>query len=177
VGNPRPGDPGPDRDAGDVDRLDQALQELRHATYGFYGAQLRAGLLRELGWTLAPVHYRLLRVVEATEPLRPTIGDVAETLLTDKARASRLVDQAATAGLVRRTTGRLDRRRREVELTDHGRSYMADARRLRRERLRQVVSGWPEADVAALASLLGRFNDALQADAPEMVVERPPRFD
>jgi DNA-binding MarR family transcriptional regulator len=163
-----------------VEPLDAALERLRHATSGFYGAELRAWLLAELGWELAPVHYRLLRIVEATEPQRPTVTEIGDALLTDKARASRLVDEVVRAGLVARRVGRLDRRRREVELSERGRDVMARARDVRHRWLHEALAGWPEAEVGRLADLLGRFNDTLRAgpaaDRPPMVVEGPREF-
>lgn len=65
--------------------LDRALEEMRHATFGFYGSRLRAGLLTNASWTWTLMHYRLVRTVEATEPLRPTVDELAAALLTDKA--------------------------------------------------------------------------------------------
>ncbi len=149
-----------------IGRLDHALEELRHATFGFYGSAPRASLLQQVSWEWSPVHYRLLRTVEATEPMRPTVTELALVLLTDKARASRLVDQVQGAGLVERRVGRLDRRRREVELREAGRAVLADARRVRLDSLRTVLGDWPEPDLTELVDLLDRFNSSVR-DASE----------
>ena len=124
-------------------RLDSAVEELRHATYGLYGPHLRERLLRRLGWEWSPVHYRLLRVVEGTDPVRPTIGEIGAALMVDKARASRLVGHLREAGLLSQAEGRLDRRRREVVLTDAGRAVLADARRLRMELQAEALASGP----------------------------------
>jgi DNA-binding MarR family transcriptional regulator len=114
-------------------QIDAAVEELRHASYGLFGPELRGRLLERLGWEWSPIHYRVLRIVEGTDPMRPTVGEVAAGMLVDKARATRLVGQLREAGLVTNTVGRLDRRRREVKLTGAGRELLAEARRLRLE--------------------------------------------
>lgn len=154
-----------DRDAA-VLGLDHALEELRHATFGFYGPALRLHVQAETAWPWSAPHYRLLRAVEATAPLRPTVTELGAALLVDKARASRLVSQLQADGLVRRVTGRLDRRRREVELTDAGSDALADATRLRHRFVADVLAGWAAADVATLASLLERFNEGVRDHGP-----------
>lgn len=145
-----------------MDRIDAAVEELRHATYGLFGPGLRARLLEQLGWRWSPVHYRVLRVVEGTDPMRPTMAEVAAALLVDKARASRLVGQLREAGLVTSAVGRLDHRRREVELTASGRELLAEARRLRLEFFGQALHDWNDTDVDALASLIDRFNASIR---------------
>lgn len=65
-----------------------------------------------------------------------------------------------------RRVGRLDRRRREIELTDAGRVALAEVRRVRLDHLRQLLSGWPDTDLARLHELLGRFNASVR-DVPE----------
>jgi len=150
--------------------LDHVLGELRFATFGFYGSRLRTILLSRVGWDLSVVHYRLLRTVESTEPTRLTVGELASALLTDKARASRLIDEVQQAGLVTRRVGRLDRRRREIELLDAGRSVLAGLRQARVDSLRALVAGWSDDDLAALCEWLDRFNGSVR-EAPDWLSE------
>lgn len=150
-----------------IERLDHVLEELRHATFGFYGSRLRTSLLSDAQWEWSRVHYRLMRTVQATEPLRPTVDELAAALLTDKARASRVIDQAQDAGLVRRVVGRLDRRRREIELTDKGRAVREEVRLVRLERLREVLSDWNDTDLRCLGEQLQHFNASVRAAAWE----------
>jgi DNA-binding MarR family transcriptional regulator len=146
-------------------QIDAAVEELRHATYGLFGPTIRARLLERLGWEWSPIHYRVLRIVEGTDPMRPTAGEVAAAVLVDKARATRLVGQLREAGLVTSAVGRLDRRRREVELTGAGRELLAEARRLRLQFLGEALQAWNHADVEALASLIERFNVSIREAA------------
>lgn len=143
-------------------RIDAAVEELRHATYGLFGPRLRQRLLETLDWEWSPIHYRLLRVVEGTEPQRPTVGDLAAALLVDKARASRLVGQLRQAGLVVHAVGGLDRRRREVELTAAGHGLLGEARAVRLGLLGGALEGWSDEDVETLATLVERFNGSIR---------------
>lgn len=145
-----------------VARLDRAIQELRHASFGYFGPARRVNLLEATGWEWSPAHYRLLRAVEATDPLRPTVSELAGALLSDKARASRLVSDLQRSGLVERRQGRLDRRRREIELTAEGTAVLAEAKRFRLHFLAECVGGWDDDDVAQLVGLLDRFNDEVR---------------
>lgn len=146
-------------------QIDAAVEELRHATYGLFGPALRGRLLKRLGWEWSPIHYRVLRIVEGTDPMRPTVGEVAAGVLVDKARAIRLVGQLREAGLVTNTVGRLDRRRREVKLTGAGRELLAEARRLRLEFLGDALRAWNDPDLEAPASLIERFNASIREAA------------
>lgn len=160
--------------SGSIEGLDRALEELRHSTFGFYGARLRAVMLHDAHWEFSRMHYRLVRTVEATEPLRPTVEELAAALLTDKARASRLIDQVQEAGLVRRRIGRLDRRRREIELTEAGRAVLDEVRKVRLARLRHVLSGWTDAELDQLHRPLHRFNASVR-EAPEWLSDATER--
>jgi DNA-binding MarR family transcriptional regulator len=149
-------------DPGGLGRIDDAVEELRHATYGLFGPALRARLFEQLGWEWSPIHYRALRIVEGTDPLRPTVGELAAALMVDKARATRLVGQLREAGLVTSAVGRLDRRRREVELTGAGRDLLAEARRIRLDFFADALNGWDAADIEALGVLIERFNASIR---------------
>lgn len=154
-----------------VARLEVAMEELRHASFGYFGPVLREQFQAQLGWTWSAAHYRLLRAVEASHPTRPTLVELGGALLVDKARASRLVTELQHLDLVRRIPGRLDRRRREVELTDEGEAVLARARALRQEFIAGAVHSWTSEDVAQLAALLARFNGAVRDTGP---LEPPP---
>jgi DNA-binding MarR family transcriptional regulator len=150
----------------EVARLERSMEELRHSTFGYFGPVLREQFQTELGWIWSPAHYRLLRAVEASHPVRPTLVELGGALLVDKARASRLVSELHAIGLVRRQQGRLDRRRREVELTDDGVSVLREARQLRRQFIDRMLAGWARDEVEHLACLIERFNDEVRDAGP-----------
>lgn len=90
-----------------------------------------------------------------------SVGDVAAFAGVAHSTASRLVDRAERAGLVRRDRSPVDTRRTTVELTADGTAVRERAVLFRLRWLDAVVGGWSEAEVAALAGLLGRFADSV----------------
>lgn len=92
-----------------------------------------------------------------------TVGDVAAFLDVEASTASRLVERAAAAGLVRRTTSAVDARRIALGPTDAGRALRARATTARLGWLGGVVADWPREDVHALGSALTRFADTVAA--------------
>jgi DNA-binding MarR family transcriptional regulator len=162
----RPPQPSPAAGGADISAVDAAIEELRHASYGYFGPASRASFHVAIGWPWSPAHYRVLRMVEASRLVRPTVTDLAGALVTDAARASRIVTELQRSGLVDRHIGVGDRRRREVVLTDAGRRLLEDARRVRIEHLSTVLRTWDAADAADLARLLERFNESVRHVAP-----------
>lgn len=157
---------GGDHELDGIECLEMALEELRHASFGYFGPVLREQFQSRLGWTWSAAHYRLLRAVQASHPIRPTLLELGGALLVDKARASRLVTELQQLGLVRRIPGRLDRRRREVELTDEGFAVLEEARALRQRFVADALHRWDDGEVGQLASLLERFNSSIRDLGP-----------
>ena len=164
------GGPGP----GDLRVLDEALVRLRRLW-----AASRAHVVDDLG---RRVEMSSVLVVEACARAEPdtgevTVGDVAAFLDVEPSTASRMVDRAATAGLVLRTASRVNARRAALVLTDDGRALRARATAARLGWLGEVVAEWPREDVHVLASVLTRFADAVAAAPPPAGAEqgRPPR--
>ncbi|MFI1093743.1 hypothetical protein [Streptomyces sp. NPDC020917] len=81
-----------------VRTLDAALRTLRHGRFGMYGPWVRERFLSGLPVTVTATGYRVLRFVEASTPPPPTVSDIADLLLTDRARAVRVVDGLAGVG-------------------------------------------------------------------------------
>lgn len=148
-----------DPDADDLAVLDRALGALRHDRFGFYGAPGRELMLRALA-TDPPSSrtYRVLRFVDAQPPGTVTIGQVAELLLGDLARASRVVHRMVDDELLTVRVGGEDARQRRVELAPAGRRVVAAAAEHRRRHLRAATAGWPAEDVRTLARLIERLN-------------------
>ncbi|RMI43238.1 MarR family winged helix-turn-helix transcriptional regulator [Streptomyces triticirhizae] len=88
---------------------------------------------------------------------RPTVGELATALGVDQPRASRLVGQAVSAGVLRRVADRHDARRSPVALTARGRRALEGVSAFRRQVVGQATAGWSAADRRALARLLPRL--------------------
>jgi DNA-binding MarR family transcriptional regulator len=116
--------------------------------------------------------YRTLRAVRLSDD--PSVNGVAATLRVDASTASRFVERAVEAGLVRRSIAAHDRRRSSLELTDAGRARLLDLRDVRLTFLAEVTAEWPAADLATIVDLLDRLDDAVaRLRVPEPVDPRP----
>ena len=149
---------GPESD--DLPLLDEALVRLRRLW-----TASRAHVVDELGrrveMSSVLVVEACARAGEATTEV--TVCDVAAFLDVEPSTASRMVDRAATAGLVLRAASRVNGRRAALHLTDSGRALRARATAARLGWLGGVLAGWPSEDVHVLGSVLTRFADAVAA--------------
>lgn len=106
-----------------------------------------------------PARLRLLEaLVAASVPL--TVGEIADAVGVDQPRASRLVQQAVEAGLVRREADPDDARRTRVAATDAGRAIVRGFRGERRDAIDSALGGFTDAERAELARLLTKLADA-----------------
>ena len=121
--------------------------------------EFRTGLRRFLRWSeqqaeivgLSPAQHQLLLVVRGhSNPLGPTIGEVAEQLLLRHHSAVGLVDRAENAGLIRRHRDRDDHRSVRLRLTARG-----------AEKLRRLTALHLE-ELSRLTRPLRRLWDGLQ---------------
>ncbi|SED57215.1 MarR family transcriptional regulator [Streptomyces melanosporofaciens] len=94
------------------------------------------------------------------------MSDIAALLLTDRARAVRVVDRLTAAGLVTRVRDTVDRRVRRVELADTGRRHIALAAERRTRLLGEAVADWPDEDLARLTEFLERLNASVARHLP-----------
>ena len=107
------------------------------------------------GVSLSP---QALRVLERTvEAGQTTPGQLAERLDLDPAAITRLLRQLEDSGLVSRTRSAEDGRVSTVEPTTEGSDALGRVRGVIWDQVRRTLAGWPDADVAALAELLGRL--------------------
>lgn len=85
-------------------------------------------------------------VVEAVHALQDrggvTVNKVAAELNLDQSNASRMLAHAVTAGYLQAGPGRLDRRRRDVQLTDAGRQLLADAHAWQDQTFADLTTSW-----------------------------------
>lgn len=154
--------------------LDEALGEVRHDRYGWYGAVGRDLLLHALAADppVDPLTYRVLRYVDAAPAGMVRVRHISELLLCNAARASRLVHRLVDQGLLTLQVSHADARQRQLTLTAAGTTLLAQAASWRRGQLGQVVAAWEPAEVAALTDLLRR----LQRDSDRVLpcAFRPP---
>ena len=103
-----------------------------------------------------PARLRLLEALAAaSHPL--SVSELGEAIGVDQPRASRLVQQAAALGLVRREADPDDARRTRIALTDDGARLARGFRGERRERLQRALADFSESERSELARLLTKL--------------------
>jgi DNA-binding MarR family transcriptional regulator len=132
--------------------LPQALGRLRVA---LEDAFLRAS--RELGLTAQQAEL-------LCAAMRPAaVGDLARALRCDRSNVSRLVDRAASRGLVKRRAGELDGRVTVIELTAEGELLARRFIAALEAQTGPLRAGWPDARQQTAVDLLNELADALDA--------------
>ncbi len=108
--------------------------------------------------------------------MRPAaVGDLARVLRCDRSNVSRLVDRAASRGLVTRRGAAQDGRMTVIELTDAGERLARQFIQALECRLEPLLSGWSEDRQEAAVATLGDIADALQtAGQPSETPEAKP---
>jgi DNA-binding MarR family transcriptional regulator len=108
----------------------------------------------------------VFRVLDAVaDGSADTVGALAPALGVDQPRASRLVAQAVSAGLLERVADQRDGRRSVLRLTAAGNRAVAEARKGRRTTMAAAMADWTPAERADFARLLERFVDAMDRPA------------
>jgi DNA-binding MarR family transcriptional regulator len=87
-------------------------------------------------------------------------GEVSEALGLHKSTTSRNLTTLEELGLVERIPDPDDARARQVRLTEEGAAALERSVAGRRGRLREQLGSWDASDIASLAKLLRRLNDA-----------------
>ncbi|MFD6254436.1 MarR family winged helix-turn-helix transcriptional regulator [Nocardia sp. NPDC060256] len=105
--------------------------------------------------------HQVLDAVAATES--PTVSTLAPTLGVDQPRASRLVAQAVSHGLLERVADQQDGRRAVLRLTNNGQQAITAASTGRRTAMAAAMSDWTATERSEFARLLQRFVDAMDA--------------
>lgn len=114
-------------------------------------------LAREVHPDLEPGAYLLLARLASTGGARLT--ELAAFLGVGKPTVSRQLSVLQRLGLVERVPDPQDARAQTIRNTTEGARRLAAARDGRRTRFRELLGGWPTAEVAQLADLLRRFNE------------------
>ena len=92
--------------------------------------------------------------------------DLAERLGMSQSSVTRLLAPLEKLGMVRRQVDPGDRRASYAELTDAGRRLARDAEATARDAADDVLHGWPEDEVATLASATQRLTAGVPAVLP-----------
>ena len=103
------------------------------------------------------------------ESLRVT--DLADLLGVDAPTVTRKIQQLEREQLVSRRPDPDDRRATRIMVTEAGRHALERLLEARREWYDRLLDGWDEAELAAFASLLGKFSSALAHDLEEARVD------
>jgi DNA-binding MarR family transcriptional regulator len=86
-----------------------------------------------------------------------TISMIGEAIGVDQPRASRLVQEASDAGLVRRTADPADARRSIIELTAAGKAQIVEVRSARRSAVEDALAGFTSEELHTFAQLFVKF--------------------
>jgi DNA-binding MarR family transcriptional regulator len=112
-----------------------------------------------------PRHVQHIQILEAVAamPGDATVNAVAHQLGLDHSGASRMVRDAAAAGLLRREESEKDRRRTAIRLTRPGEELLASARQWQQQVFDDLTATWDEQDRARFAGYLRRIAGELGA--------------
>ncbi|AYG61593.1 MarR family winged helix-turn-helix transcriptional regulator [Rhizobium jaguaris] len=86
-----------------------------------------------------------------------TVGTIAEILRIDPSRASRIVAEMVTRGVLRRKASQADARRIIVVLTALGQRLLAEIQAQKFALIESIVADWSAEDVEAFSRLFDRF--------------------
>ncbi|WP_169945158.1 MarR family winged helix-turn-helix transcriptional regulator [Microbispora sp. H11081] len=129
--------------------------------------EVRRFLGARLDNTIEFDHFRALNALDRAGG-GLAVGELARVLHVDSSTASRLVDRMESRGYIYRAEDAGDRRRSTVNLSASGWTALATLQSVRIEALDDITREWRAADIALLATLLARLNEAARGlSAPE----------
>jgi DNA-binding MarR family transcriptional regulator len=131
------------------------------AQLGAHAADLFAAQTRQLGIT--PSEAGVVRIVGRSPGISQR--ELAEKLGAVQSRVVALVDRLEAAGLATRTRSAEDRRMQRLELTDAGRSTLADLRRAAQAQEAALTDGLTAEQQNQLHELLARLSALRRLDA------------
>jgi DNA-binding MarR family transcriptional regulator len=145
----------------DVQRIGQVMTRMRMMT----GRRMIGRLaIQNVAPGLELSHLDVLDAVRRAEAAgEVTVGAVAETLRIDPSRASRIVAEMVSRGVLRRKASQADARRIVVVMTALGQRPLSEIRAQKLSVVERVTADWPGEDVAAFARLFDRFVGGYEA--------------
>lgn len=82
-------------------------------------------VLKEFGIT--HIQFNILRILEAEQPAKLSLGDISNGLLFKTSDVSRLIDRLVSRGLIHRMICPKNRRRVEISITEEGLAVIQQA--------------------------------------------------
>lgn len=101
-------------------------------------------------------HLDVLDVMQRIEG-EVTVGAIAEGMRIDPSRGSRLVADLVSRGVLKRDASQEDGRRSLLVLTRLGHRLLAERRAVKAALLSDVLTDWPEGDLARFSTMFERF--------------------
>jgi DNA-binding MarR family transcriptional regulator len=93
-------------------------------------------------------------------------GSLAEAVHSDPSTISRQIGHLVRLGLVERTADPVDGRATLLAATEEGRRVFEENRRIRNERIAEMLESWSDDDRRALSELLTRFTGDFERSVP-----------
>jgi DNA-binding MarR family transcriptional regulator len=154
--------------------LDAAKTEISHelARYSRVIHVLKEQLADVLPAGLDPAAAGLLSWLVKQGPSRQ--GELAECTFLDPSTVSRRISQLVHQGLVERRADPLDGRAVQLVPTARGKDFFTILQVRRDEIMKQVLSGWSNAELTQLAGLMRKFNDDFETYRSKHDVPRAP---
>lgn len=100
-------------------------------------------------------------------PQEVTVGHLAEELLVDASRASRIASDLVDRGYLCRAVSQQDGRRAVLEPTTAGRDLLNRFLAAKWARTIRLFRDWPAEDIVAFARLFSRFSAGLREQYPQ----------
>ena len=152
--------------------IDQMMQRIRRNAGR---REVLSSLLKAVEPGLDPAHLDVIATVMGNcrvPGTEVTVGMIAEKMLVDPSRASRLVSELVEMGYLRRVASQADSRRICLELTEKGEAFSAQFHERKWKLMAEGLREWPEEDVVTFARLLDRFSNWAQAAKEKEARER-----
>jgi DNA-binding MarR family transcriptional regulator len=105
--------------------------------------------------------YLLITRLALDGPVRSS--ELAEKVHADPSTVSRQVATLVKDGYVERRADPMDGRASLLVITDRGREFYAEHRRLRNEHYQRVLADWTEEECRLFAAMTARFTDGIDA--------------
>ena len=146
---------------------DEMFQFVRRVKKGDVPAQV----MRELETGLEPVQFQALGAVlriclghGRTAPEEVTVGLLAEEMMVDPSRASRIAADLVERGLVARAVSQADGRRSVLVPTAAGTALMQRFLQIKWQHTISLFRDWDEADIVRFAQLFARYTEGMRRE-------------